>query len=500
MTRRNSAYRPRNTVFACTLALLSGCTTLDLGVDTLTTAATGPSVGQAQVSPVPVLQPSDNPITVDNRRFETRETKLGASQHPRILETYGGLYSDPKLERTVARIVGRLTSADPASTETYRVFLLDSASVNAFALPGGYLYVTRGLLALADDGAELAAVIAHEMAHVKADHGLARQRREERSAIAERVATQVLPENRARTAAARDRLDAASFSRAQELEADQIGTAMMARAGYDPQAAVDFLRSMERYTRYQARIGENGREGLDFLASHPAAPQRLAKLDALAKSLRGTGADRDRDRYLAGIDGMLFGESSDEGYVRGRSFAHPRLGIAFDVPEAYTLENTSDAVLAMGPDDVAVRYDVAAVDGSADPAAYLRSGWVAGLAERTVRPLLIGDAPAARARAFAGGYAFDVTVIRIGDRFHRFLTAGPPRLGDLPQRADAITGSFRVLSAAERKKLKPLRLVVRPNAGPAAMAGVQRAESLFEVLNGGGGARDAKRKIVTDAG
>ena len=474
--------------------LVSGCTTLDLGVDSLTTAtAAGP-----RPSPLPVLQPSDNPITVDNRRFQTSETKLGASQHPRIVETYGGLYSDPKVERTVARIVGRLTSADPDSQETYRVFLLDSSSVNAFALPGGYLYVTRGLLALADDGAELAAVIAHEMAHVTADHGLARQRREERSAIAERVANRVLPANRARTAAARDRLDAASFSRAQELEADRIGTAMMARAGYDPEAAVDFLRSMAQYTRYQARIGEGSREKLDFLASHPAAPQRLAQLEALAKGLESSGKERDRARYLSGIDGMLFGESSDEGYVRDQRFAHPRLGIAFEVPDSYSLENTPEAVLATGPDDVAVRFDVAPLGNTSDPEAYLRSGWVAGLAEATVRPARIAGLPAARARAFAGGYAFDVTVVRVGNRFHRFLTAGPPRVGDLPQRADVVTGTFRRLSDRERGSLKPLRLIVKPNAGPSAMAGVQRGEALYNVLNGGSPPSDTRRKIVTD--
>ena len=482
------------TALSTVLAIATGCTTLDLGVDGLATAATN----GAQPSPVPVLQPSDNPITVDNRRFETQETRLGASQHPSILETYGGLYSDPKVERAVARIVGRLTTASPNSTETYRIFLLDSSSVNAFALPGGYLYITRGLLALADDSAELAAVIAHEMAHVTAKHGLARQRRSERTAIAERVAARVLPEARARTAAARDRLDAASFSRAQELEADQIGTAMMARAGYDPKAAVDFLRSMERYTRYQARIGEGSANRLDFLASHPAAPQRLAKLEGLAESLKGKGTVRDRDRYLAGIDGMLFGESSDEGYVRGRNFAHPRLGVTFDVPVGYTLENTSDAVLATGPDDVAVRYDMAAVGGNGDPSDYLRSGWVGGLVDSTVQPIRLAGRPGARARAFAGGYAFDVTVVRVGERFHRFLTAGPPRIGNLAQRADAVTRTFRGLTDAERAKLKPLRLVIRPNAGPSEMGGVQRAAALYEVLNGGAPSGDAKRKIVTD--
>ena len=476
-------------VIAGTLALAS-CTDTLSG---LNTASLGTS---SHLAPVPVLQPSDNPITVDNRRFETSETRIGASQHPQIVRTYGGLYADPKVERTVARIVGRLTGAAPGSTETYRVYLLDSPSVNAFALPGGYLYVTRGLLALADDSAELAAVIAHEMAHVIADHGIERQRRLERTEIAERVAHTVMPEREARTATARDRLNAAQFSRVQELEADEIGVKMMAEAGYDPEAALDFLDAMERHTRYHAGASERGR--LDFMATHPAAPQRRAKLKALVAPLRGGDTTRDRDRYLEGIDGLPYGDGSDEGFVRGRTFAHPKLGIAFDVPAGYALENSPEAVVATGPQDVAVRFDATPTGGFADPETYLRSGWVAGLSEPTVESLDLGGMPAARARAFAGGYVFDVTVAKLDGRFFRFLTAAPPGVADLPRRADAVTRSFRRLSENDRAALKPLRIRVRDGAAASQMRGVDRPDALFRVLNGD--RRSGKGKVVTDAG
>ena len=447
------------------------------------------------LSPIPTLQPSDNPITVDNRRFETRETRLGAAQHPQILESFGGVYSDPKVERTVARIVGRLMTAAPESTETYRVTLLDSPTVNAFALPGGYLYITRGLLALADDSAELAAVIAHEMAHVIADHGLQRQRRVEAVGIKERVAGRVMSKGAARVALARDQLDAASFSRAQELEADRIGTRMMAEAGFDPRAATDFLRAMERYTRY--RTG-NGDGKLDFLATHPAAPQRLAKLDALASSLSDRGGTRERDRYLDGIDGMTFGDGEDAGFVRGRRFLHPALGVAFEVPEGYSLDNEADAVLATGPDDVALRFDTVSTETN-DPVAYLRSGWVVGLANGTVESLRINGRAAARGRAFAGGYAFDVIVVRVGTRFYRFLTAAPPSVANLPERAQRIAGTFRTLSETERAAIQPLRLSVRSRGSARDMRGVERPDELFDVLNAPRGPASRGRvKIVTD--
>ena len=138
------------------------------------------------------FQPSDNPVTVDNVTKNDKLAELAKGQHPRILATYGGEYSDAKLERMVAKVVGNLTlvSANPA--QTYRITILNSPNVNAFALPGGYLYVTRGLLALANDSAELAAVIAHEMGHVTANHGLQRQQLEAEEELATKVVSDVL--------------------------------------------------------------------------------------------------------------------------------------------------------------------------------------------------------------------------------------------------------------------------------------------------------------------
>ena len=474
----------RAALLAAACAVPAACTTAVLGLED----------GSSELlAPVPVLQPADEPITVDNRRYQTRDTRLGAQQHPAILRAYGGVYPDPKLERTVARVVGRLTAATPDQAETYRVTLLDSPSVNAFALPGGYLYVTRGLLALADDSAELAAVLAHEMAHVIADHGLARARREEATTVAARTAGLVMSTAEARIAMARDKVDAASFSRQQELEADQIGTVMMARAGYDPAAAVSFLDSMEAYTRYRA--GGADADRMDFLASHPAAPQRLSKLRSLAASLEGQAAARERDRYLDGIDGMVFGDAAQNGFVRGDAYIHPGLGVRFRVPAGFELENGSDAVLATGPGDVALRFDGVAAEGR-DPVAYLRSGWVAGLDEDSVRPLTIGGLPGAVARARAGEYAFDVRVVAVGERIYRFLTAAPPSVADLPGKAGAIASTFERLDDAQRDAIGPLRLAVRAGAGASEMRGVERPAVLFDVLNDG--APDALRKVVTE--
>ena len=129
-------------------------------------ALTGDSLSES------AFQPSDNPVTVETVTRNDRLAELARGQHPRILATYGGEYSDPKLERMVAKVVGNLTAESDNPAQTYRITILNSPNVNAFALPGGYLYVTRGLLALANDASEVAAVLSHEMAHVTANHGI----------------------------------------------------------------------------------------------------------------------------------------------------------------------------------------------------------------------------------------------------------------------------------------------------------------------------------------
>ena len=133
----------RKTVLALTLtALLSGCQMIPTDTGS--------------------FMPSSNPVTVDTVTRGDRLARLARQQHPRILQTYGGEYSDAKLERMVAKVVGSLTLDEQNTGAAYRITILNSPNVNAFALPGGYLYVTRGLLALANDSAELAAVLAPE--------------------------------------------------------------------------------------------------------------------------------------------------------------------------------------------------------------------------------------------------------------------------------------------------------------------------------------------------
>jgi predicted Zn-dependent protease len=348
------------------------------------------------------------------------------------------------------------------------------------------------------------------MGHVTANHGLQRQRLEAEEGLATKVVSDVLGDSpTAKAALIRGKLRLAQFSRNQELEADVIGIKSVGEAGYDPYAASRFLQSMSAYTDFRSVSGATD-ASLDFLATHPNTPQRieLALRHARQFGQPGVGT-RDRDSYLAGIDGLLYGDTPDEGYVRGNNFLHPKLGISFSVPDGFMIDNSATAVTATGPGDMAVRFDGVSLDPARSLGDYIRSGWVAGLDASSVRETTINGNPAATARARAEGWQFDVTVIRAGSQVYRLLTAAPAASTSLDSVARVVGGSFRILTQAERDALKPLRIrVVTVKPGQtmgtlaAQMVGVDRKLDLFRVLNalGPGTTLSAgdKVKIVTD--
>lgn len=454
------------------LSFLSACQSLDLG-------------------DANSLRPSDNPVTVANVSRNDRLAQLGAQQHPRILATYGGEYKDAKLERMVAKIVGKLTTVSDKPDQTYRITILDSPNINAFALPGGYLYVTRGLLALANDSSEVAAVIAHEMGHVTSNHGILRQEKEAEAAIASRVASEILQNEAAgREALIRGKLKLAQFSRNQELQADSIGIRMIGEAGYDPFASPRFLQSMEAYSSFRSISGATD-ASLDFLASHPATPQRIELAMGHARRIGAPGVGTtDRDSFLNGIDGLLFGDTPSEGFVRERVFIHPVLGLTFTAPAGFTIDNSATAVMASGPGEVAVRFDGANLPKGMALTDYISSGWVTGLDETTIRPITINGLPAATARASADRWQFDIVVVGAGDKVYRFLTAAPRGSNALMPASQSISQSFKLLTEAQKAAIKPLRIrvvTVKPGETMASLAermyGTSRKLDLFRLIN-----------------
>ncbi len=421
---------------------------------------------------------------------ENPQSIIGAREHPKILASNGGVYANAGLSATVEEIAASLIKySDDA--ERYRITILNTPSVNAFALPGGYLYVTRGLLALATSSAEVAAVLAHEMAHVSANHGIQRSQKFEEAKLADRVVLDVLTNDRvSKVALAASQIKLARFSQNQELQADALGIKTIGRAGFDAFAAARFLEAMDEYARYQSSLSASSADQ-EFLATHPSTPRRIELAKRHARFFGAPGAGiANRDEYLKNIDGMLFGDSAQEGYVRGNRFSHAGLGITFKTPSGYEIENNAEAVVISGPGQIAVRFDGVSQPRGVELTTYLKSGWVNGLAEESVKQARINGLEAAYGEAAADDWKFHITLIRDGAQVYRFILAAPKAANDATAIARRISGTFRKLSRSERRNLRPLKLkIVRVGNGDTIaslagrMQGVARKLKLFRLLN-----------------
>jgi predicted Zn-dependent protease len=394
-------------------------------------------------------------------------------EHQRILAAYGGVYNDPRLQAMIEETVERLVAASERPDLHYKVTILNSQSINAFALPSGQLYVTRGLIGLANDESELASVLAHEMGHVIARHAAIREEQTKQAALVGRVVSDVITDPEAGALAlAKSKLALASFSRAQEFEADAIGIGIAARAGYDPYGAVRFLTSMERNSELKPQQNSAiDPRAPDFLSSHPATPERITNATANARQYSGRTASatgttgipgvRDRQAYLAGIDGIVFGEDPSEGFVRGRRFLHPRLGFTFTAPEGFTLDNTAQAVLGVKRGGgQALRLDVVRVPAEQTLAGYLTSGWIENIDPGTVEDITVNGFPGATAAAKGDQWDFRLYAIRFGSDVYRFIFATKHRTPDTDRIFRESIGTFRRMSLAEIENAKPLRLQI----------------------------------------
>lgn len=416
-------------------------------------------------------------------------------EHQRILSTYNGTYEDPKLEAMVKQMVDRLVAASERPDLTYRITILNSPAINAFALPSGQLYITRGLISLANDTSELASVLSHEMAHVIAQHATIREDRARQVALVTRVFDNLGsdPEMSA-LALAKSKIALASFSRAQEFEADGIGVGIAARAGYDPYGAMRFLTSMGRNSEFKpATQAQIDPRAPDFLSSHPATPERVRNAQSNARQFSAPGSgERDRTGYLASIDGLIYGDDPSEGFARGRRFLHPKLSFTFLAPPGFTLDNTAQAILGVKEGGgQALRLDVVRVPTEQRLSEYLTSGWIDGIDARSVEDLGVNGFAAATAIAKSDQWAFRIYVVRFGTNVYRFIFATRRMTPEIDKTFHDSVVSFRRMSLAETSSAKPLRLRVVTVAESdtverlaSRMAIHDRPVERFRVLNG----------------
>src|SRR4051795_11898398 len=421
------------------------------------------------------------------------QTPAAEREHERILASYGGAYGDPRLEGLITKTVDRLVAVSDRPDQAYKVTILNSGAVNAFALPTGQLYVTRGLIALASDTSELSSVLSHEMAHVLAKHASIREDQARQAAIVTRVMDMGNDPDMTALALAKSKLTMASFSRAQEFEADGIGVGISARAHFDPYGAARFLTAMERNAAMKAGKTSLDPRAQDFLSSHPATPERVQSAQNTARQYTSPeGGERDRETYLAAIDNIVYGEDPSEGFVRGRRFLHPKLGFTFTAPETFALDNTAQAVIGVREGGAqAMRFDVVRVPSEQTLGDYLNSGWMEGVDKSSTEDLTINGFPAASATARGDQWQFKVYALRFGSDVYRFIFAARQKNTESERNARETVNSFRRLTLEEIQAARPLRIkVITVQPGDTVeslshrMAGVDRPVERFRILNG----------------
>ncbi|MBM3511502.1 MAG: peptidase M48 [Alphaproteobacteria bacterium] len=396
------------------------------------------------------------------------ESRIGAEQHTQIVRQYGGVYADPEIGGYVAEIGGRLAANSERPDIRFTFTVLDSPVVNAFALPGGYVYVTRGLVALANSEAELAGVIGHEIGHVVARHSAQRYSQ----AVAAQLGATILGAAIGNSAVNQlfetgASLYLLSFSRDQEFEADQLGIRYLTRAGYEPAAEAQFLQSLIYEKELDEKINSaNGRQPrAEFLQTHPNTPDRVqAAIQAVGGAPRGLPTLR--DEFLKRVDGMIYGDSPAHGFVRGQRFVHPELRFAFEVPQGFRLANFPTRVAARGPQESLIIFDDAGPKTHPDIRTYLTSIWAANLSLEGVERIDINGLRAVTGRTRVntqkGEMDLRLVAIQFGpNKIYRLRYLSPPALtARLASDFQRSTYSFRGLSPAEAQGFRPYRLRV----------------------------------------
>jgi len=454
-----------------------------------------------------------NPVTGREERTvmdEATEIAEGRKAHEQVLAEYGA-YANPALQAYVNQVGQKLAAQSHRSQLPWTFTVLDSPEINAFALPGGYVYITRGLMAYLDSEAELAGVIGHEIGHVTARHGAQRATRQQDAGLGVLAATvlgAVLESQGVggATQAAGQMSQGvaagwlATYSREQELQADQLGAEYLARNHYNPNNMVDVIGALKSQERFAADLakaeGRAAPSGANWLSSHPSNDQRLAEIRRIAAGYQGDYGDDGRARYLQAVDGMSFGESSAQGVTRGRHFFHEELGIALTAPQGWRIQNTASAIaLVNGAGDAGLIVRLVPAQAGRTHEEIIRNlikPTEGRTEQRNIHGLAATHFTGARRNDQGQTQAVNVLLVSGPGNRNYVLNRGARDTAALQRAATGLAeaeASFRPLSAAERATARPwvLKTVPFPRGGFAELARSSplpaQAEAQLKLLN-----------------
>ena len=430
----------------------------------------------------------------------------GRANHPKILKSFGGAYEDRRLAGYVQNIGLNLAKGTEYQQYPYRFTILNTQIVNAFALPGGFVYITRGLLALASSEAELAGVLSHELAHVTARHGAERRGAQQIAQLglllgAVGLQAAGLPSDLMQIGQTAAMAAIKGYSREHEFEADTLGVRYMSRAGYNVDAMVSFLASLREHSMVEAQVLGLPRGKVDefnIMSTHPRTVERVkqAQIQAQAAASGGGSGRWRRDEYLNHLDGMLFGDDPKQGVIRGQKFIHPDLRFEFQAPAGFHLRNSPARVEARHISGAAMIFDMAPSKGASTAAAYLRHVWAAKTQLHDLENIVVDGLQAATGWAEGRGQNGPVHMRALAirqdhGRFYRFMYVSPLNQAGRWARPFRQSGlSFRRIGERAAANVRAQRLLVVPARPDDNITGLARTlpygqynESWFRVLN-----------------
>lgn len=403
------------------------------------------------------------------------DKEQGAKAHPELMAEFGGAYSGPQSAyvTSVGQKIATQSSLSNAKSD-FTITLLNSPVNNAFAIPGGYVYITRQLMALCNDEAEMAGVLGHEVGHVAAMHGQRRQKAASRNAIGGallQILTGAVLGNSGlggllqRGIGTGTQLLTLKFSRSQEYEADDLGIRYLGTAGYDSRALSSMLASLAAQSALDGRVAGKSNSVPEWASTHPNPVERVKRAATRAEQSGSVGTVRNRDIFLKSIDGVIYGDDPKQGIIDGSRFAHPDLRISFTAPTGYAMVNGTQAVTITGQGGQA-QFSGAPYSG--DLNAYVASIFRAlakdgNIAQGDTQRTTINGMPTAysSARANSSSGQVDVTVIAYElsnkSAFH-FLMMTPAGKGFGP--FNGMAQSFKRITAQEASAIKPRKLDV----------------------------------------
>lgn len=396
---------------------------------------------------------------------EQQELDLGRRYNQQILKE-NPRYADEKLQAYVQQVGERVAKSSHRAQLAYQFTVVDSPDINAFALPGGYIYIHRGLLAYLSSEAELAAVLGHEVGHVTARHSVQQQSQSTAwGLLGQAVAIGTGVGAAADVTGAVGNAFVRGYGRDMELEADGLGAQYLARSGYDPQAMIEVvkvLKNQEDFARDQAAArGEaqpaGGYHGL--FDTHPDNDRRLQQVLGPARALATGRQEVNREAFLKRLEGLPFGDSAETGVRRGQRFYHADLNFTLTFPKGWSLLNRADALIGHTEDQQAFIAMTLEDNPQQLSSAELLRQRVGG--QRLVAGVELQQAGLKGYSAvIPGNAAKRVAVIQHGPQVYLFVAAvrGRASWESQDEQFLSVIKSFRPMTTAERKEAQPLRL------------------------------------------